>query len=175
MWYVSQHAATRGELETYNSFVLKRKELQSVQIWCKSVKWTLNTWGRKSFYYLAWHCSGATETSHLPLPVQALKSVQVWSKLVSNEGHFTVKAETVFRPYLASHCRGLTVVPHLPFSAHALQTFQVWSKSVSNEGHFSFDAGTVFRPYLISHCSRLTEASESVSNERHFTLGAEKV
>jgi hypothetical protein len=53
---------------------------------------------------LSSHCSGVTETSHVPLPHHALQPVDVWSKSVSKEGHFTLYAETVFRPvspYLA--------------------------------------------------------------------------
>jgi hypothetical protein len=68
----------------------------------------LYSWERKFFVRLATHCSGVTHTSHLALPTHALQSMLVWSKSVSNEGHFTLVAETVFRPYLASHFSGET-------------------------------------------------------------------
>jgi hypothetical protein len=44
-----------------------------------------------------------TETSHVELAAHALQAVEVWSKSVSNEGHFTREIGTVFGPYLASH------------------------------------------------------------------------
>jgi hypothetical protein len=44
---------------------------------------------------LASNCSGVTETWQLVLPTHALQAVQLWSKLVNNEGHFTLEDETV--------------------------------------------------------------------------------
>jgi hypothetical protein len=37
--------------------------------------------------YLASHCSGVTETSHLVLPTHELQRLKDWSKLVDNEQH----------------------------------------------------------------------------------------
>jgi hypothetical protein len=42
------------------------------------------------------------------LPAHALQPVRVRLKSVSNEGHFTLEAETVFRPYLPYDCSGVT-------------------------------------------------------------------
>jgi hypothetical protein len=44
------------------------------------------------------------------IPAPALRAVQDRSKSVSNGGHFTLEAETVFIPYHASHCRGVTEI-----------------------------------------------------------------
>jgi hypothetical protein len=62
---------------------------------------------------LASHCSGVTETAHLAHPTHALEALQVWSKSVSNETHFTYDAEVIFHPYLASHSSWVTETLHL--------------------------------------------------------------
>jgi hypothetical protein len=55
------------------------------------------------------------------LTAHALQALQVRLKSVSNEGHFTFEAETVFRPYLAYDCSGVTEKYHIVLPAHALQ------------------------------------------------------
>jgi hypothetical protein len=70
---------------------------------------------------------------------------------VSNEGHFTVEAETVFHPYLASPSSKVSESSHVILPAQALQAVQVTLKSVSNEGHFTIAAETVCRYYLALH------------------------
>jgi hypothetical protein len=86
-----------------------------------------------------------------------LHAVQVRLKSVSNEGHFTLEAETVIRPYLPSHCSGVTEKFHVALSAHALQAAQFTLTPISNEGHFTLEAKTVSPPYLPSHFSRVTQ------------------
>jgi hypothetical protein len=65
------------------------------------------------------------ETSDVALPPDALQVVQVWSKSVSNEGHFTREAETVFRPYLASRWSGVSEKTQIALPALALQAQDV--------------------------------------------------
>jgi hypothetical protein len=43
------------------------------------------------------HCTGVTETSHLKLATHVLQALQFWPKSVSEEGHFTLEVDTVFR------------------------------------------------------------------------------
>jgi hypothetical protein len=71
----------------------------------------------------------------MTLSANALQAVHVRLISVSNEGHFTLEAETVFRPYLPSHWSGVTKICHMALPAHALLTVQVRLMSVSNEGH----------------------------------------
>jgi hypothetical protein len=96
-------------------------------------------------HYLAYHCNGVTEKSNVPLATHALQAVEVWSKSMSNEGHYTRKSERFSRPYLASHCTGETKTSHLAIHPHAIQALQVWSKSVGNEGHYTLETEKVFR------------------------------
>jgi hypothetical protein len=79
----------------------------------------------------------ATENCHMPLNVHALRAVQIRLKLVSNEGHFTPEAETVYRPYHPSHCNGVTEIGFVVLPAHALRAGAVRLKTDSNEGHFT--------------------------------------
>jgi hypothetical protein len=44
----------------------------------------------------------------MDLPAHALQAMQVRSKTVSNEGHFILGAERVFRPYFPQDCSGVT-------------------------------------------------------------------
>jgi hypothetical protein len=55
-------------------------------------------------------CSGVTEILHVAFPAHALQGLQDRIKSVSNEGHFTLEAETIFRQYLPSHCSGVTKI-----------------------------------------------------------------
>jgi hypothetical protein len=48
----------------------------------------------------------------MALPAHVLQVVQVTLTSVSNEGHFSLEAQTVFRPYLPKDCSGVTVIPH---------------------------------------------------------------
>jgi hypothetical protein len=91
----------------------------------------------------------------MTLAAHALLPLQVRLKLVSNEGHFTLDAKTVFRPYFLSHCSGVNEICHFPLPAYALRAVQVRLKSVRNEGHFILEAEKNFLPYLASHCSWL--------------------
>jgi hypothetical protein len=76
----------------------------------------------------------------MALSAHAPEAVEVMVKAVSNEGHFMLEAETVFRPYLTSHCSGESEICHMVLLAHALRAEQITLKSVSNEGHFTLDA-----------------------------------
>jgi hypothetical protein len=121
----------------------------------------------------------------MALPTHAPQPTQVWSKLVSNERHFTLEGETLPRPYLASYCSGVTQTLHRALHPHAPQSVQVWSKSSNNEGYFTLEGETVFRPCLASHCSGVTQTqymalslpaeqplqgwAKSVKNEGHIT------
>jgi hypothetical protein len=96
------------------------------------------------------------ETSHAALPAHAPLSVNISSKLVRNEGHFTLDVETVF-PYLPWDCSGVTEYYDMLLSAHGLQAVQARLKSVTNEGHFTLDAEMVFGPHLPLDCSGVTE------------------
>jgi hypothetical protein len=99
---------------------------------------------------LASHCSGETETSYLALRADTLQIVKVWSKPVSNEGHFSLEAERLFRLYFTSYFSGVTETSHLALRTHSIPAVEVCSKSVGNEGHFtgegdrSFTSGTLF-------------------------------
>jgi hypothetical protein len=73
----------------------------------------------------------------------ASHEVVVRLKSYSNEGHFTLETETVFRPYLLSHCSLVTEIYHVTHPAHALRAVQVRMNSGSSEGHFTLEAATV--------------------------------
>jgi hypothetical protein len=78
------------------------------------------------------------------LPAHALLAVHVRLKSVSNEGHLTLDAETVFRPYLPSHSSVVNEICHVVFSAHASHAGQVSSKSDGKEGDFIHEAEIFF-------------------------------
>jgi hypothetical protein len=44
--------------------------------------------------------SGRLKLLVLAITSHAIKAAQVWSKSACNDGHFTLVAETIFRPYL---------------------------------------------------------------------------
>jgi hypothetical protein len=92
------------------------------------------------------------ETLELALSTQLLETVPVRLKSASNERHFTIEVETVFRPYLLLHCSAVSDIYHTERCAHALRAVQVMLKSVGNEGHFTLETETLFRP--ISHLMR---------------------
>jgi hypothetical protein len=56
---------------------------------------------------------------------------------VSNEEHFQLKAETVFRLYLNWNCSGVTEICHMALPAQALRAVHVWLKSVINEANIT--------------------------------------
>jgi hypothetical protein len=95
----------------------------------------------------SFNCSCTSETSHVAIPSHALQLYQVRSKLGSNEGQFTLDAETGFRPYLASHCSGLTLTSEMMHPHHAPQPVQDWSKSGNKEENFTLGAETIFVPF----------------------------
>jgi hypothetical protein len=123
------------------------------------------------------------------ITAHALLAEKIRLKSVSNERHFTLEAETVFRLYLAWHCSGVTQIYHMRIPAYALLAVHVRLKSVINEGHFTLEVEGVSRPYLSPHCGVVTEIwnialpahgpeavqvrLKSVSNKDHFTLEAE--
>jgi hypothetical protein len=49
---------------------------------------------------------------HMSLPAHALRVLLVRVNSISNEGHFTLEGETVFRLYLLSHFSGVTEMCH---------------------------------------------------------------
>jgi hypothetical protein len=84
----------------------------------------------------------------------ALQAVQVRLKSVSNEGHFTLEAETVFRMYLLTNCCGFTEISHIALSTNLLQEVQFMLKSVSNERQFTLKAEkfVVVSPLSLQWC-----------------------
>jgi hypothetical protein len=78
------------------------------------------------------HSSGVTEIRHMATPAHALQVLHVRLKSVSNEGHFTPEARTVFLSYLPRLCSGVTEICYMALPAHALEAVQVRLKSVSN-------------------------------------------
>jgi hypothetical protein len=66
----------------------------------------------------------------MALLAHALQAVQIRLNSVSNEGHFTLEAEKLFRPYLPSHCSGVNEICHMELLVHALGSAQVRLKSV---------------------------------------------
>jgi hypothetical protein len=93
----------------------------------------------------------------MAVPAHPLQAVQVGLKSVSNEGHYILVAEKVFRPYPDTHCTGVTDIYHVTIPAHATRAVQVRLKPVSNEGRFTLQAETHFPPYLPSHYSGVNE------------------
>jgi hypothetical protein len=73
----------------------------------------------------------------------AQQAVQVRVKTVSNEGHFTIEAETVFRSYVPSHSSEVTEVSNKALPTCALRAMQVRLRSISNEGRFTIEAETI--------------------------------
>jgi hypothetical protein len=73
-------------------------------------------------------------------PANGLQAVEVTLTSVSNEGHFTPEAETVFGPYHPSHYSWVNEICHVALAAHALRAVQVRLKSLTNKGHFNNDA-----------------------------------
>jgi hypothetical protein len=80
----------------------------------------------------------------MDLTAHALPAVQIRLNSVSNEGLFTLDAETVFHLYLHPHCIGVTEICHMALPTHALRAMQVGTKSVGNEGHFTPEAKQFF-------------------------------
>jgi hypothetical protein len=74
-----------------------------------------------------------TEISHMEPPVHALPQVPVRVKSVSNEGHFTFEAETVFRLHLPSHCSEVTKIGHMVLPELPLRAVKVRLKSVDKK------------------------------------------
>jgi hypothetical protein len=56
-----------------------------------------------------------TQTLHLAFPTHSPSPGQVWSKLDSKEGHFTLEVKRVFRTYLALHYGGLNHTSQMAF------------------------------------------------------------
>jgi hypothetical protein len=57
----------------------------------------------------------------MALTSHELQIVQVRLNSVSNEGHFTLEVEAIFRLYLLSHYIGVTQINHTALPAHALR------------------------------------------------------
>jgi hypothetical protein len=85
--------------------------------------------------------------------------MEVWSKLVDNEGHFIPQAETIFRSYLPLCCCMITERSNLVLPTHSLNAVQVCSKLVSNEGHLTLEDKIISSSYLASYWSGVTETS----------------
>jgi hypothetical protein len=100
-----------------------------------------------------------TEARHRGLLARALHEVQVWSKSVSEEGHFTLQADTFSRSYLASYCKGVAEISDRVLCTDRLQAMYIWSRSASKVGHLTLEAGTVFPPCHSSHCREATESA----------------
>jgi hypothetical protein len=83
---------------------------------------------------------------HLALPAPVLQVLQVWSKSVFSEGHFTLEVETLSLPDLTLHFRQVTETSKLIMPTHALEAGQLWLRSVGKQGHFTLQGETVFRP-----------------------------
>jgi hypothetical protein len=105
-----------------------------------------------------------------------------WSKSNSNEGHFILETERIWRPYLASRCSGVAQASQVALTPHAPQPVQVWSKSGSNEGHFTLQNKTLL---VLSQrcdsnitCCTMYQAVQISSswgrNEGHITLHDER-
>jgi hypothetical protein len=130
----------------------------------------------------------------MALPAHAVRAMQIRLNSVSNEGRFTLQAETIFRPILSTHCTAVTEIRHMSPNVNQLQAVHFRLKSVCNEGHFTLETQVVSCPYLPSHSCGLTEIYhvairhmpvpahalqavhdrlKQVSNEGHFTLEAE--
>jgi hypothetical protein len=103
-----------------------------------------------------------SEIYHMSIPAHAVHAVQVRLKSISNEGYFTLEAETVYRVCLPSNCSGVTEICDMALPAHVLQAVQVRLKSLSNEGYFTLDAETVFHSYPPSHCCGVIETLRSL-------------
>jgi hypothetical protein len=61
-----------------------------------------------------------TKTAYREFAARVLHAAQVWLLSVSYEEHFSLEAETVFRPYLASHCSVVTETSKMLLTIHAL-------------------------------------------------------
>jgi hypothetical protein len=83
-------------------------------------------------------------------PRHATQRKQVWLKSGYNEGHFTLQAETVFRPYLPSHCSGVGQIYHMAHTAHVLRAVYISLNWESNMTHFTLEAKEFFVP--VSPC-----------------------
>jgi hypothetical protein len=123
------------------------------------------------------------------LPGHTLEPLQVWSKSVGNELHFTLVTQTVFLLYLEYHCiwglKSACTPCILSTTSASLVAICEWQRA------FYFLAQTVFRPYLLYHCIERIQTSyialpkyplqiaqvwsQSVCNEGHFTLVSETV
>jgi hypothetical protein len=106
---------------------------------------------------LALPSSGETNTAHRALLPHPLQTVQVWSKWVSNKGHFTLEDETLFPPCLALPSIGETDTAHSALLPRPLKAVEVWSTSVCNKGHFTPEDKTVFPISPPLSAGRLTQ------------------
>jgi hypothetical protein len=59
-----------------------------------------------------------TQSPLVSLLSDGLERAQVWSKSVTNEGHFTLVAETAFCPYLGYHYTGATQTSYVLLPEH---------------------------------------------------------
>jgi hypothetical protein len=93
----------------------------------------------------------------MALTAHALQAVQFRLKSVSNEGHFTLEAESVSHPYLPPPYSGRTEVSYMAHKAKALTAVQVTLRPVSKKRHFTMQHGRVTRPYVHPYFSGVTE------------------
>jgi hypothetical protein len=86
--------------------------------------------------YVASHCRGLTERSHVALVTHELQSLEIWSKSVGNEGLFTREAESLSSPSRLAFQRGdRNVTPGTPstFATSSIGLVEIGR----NEGHFT--------------------------------------
>jgi hypothetical protein len=88
--------------------------------------------GPEQFFgrYLHSHCSGVNPIGHIALLAHAFCSVQVRLKSVGNEGHFTLEAETLFRPHLPYDSSGVTNTAWYSLQMRYKQSKVGWRRSV---------------------------------------------
>jgi hypothetical protein len=90
------------------------------------------------------------------------KPLPVWYKSDINKRHFTLQAETDFRPFLNPDCSGVTETPHAARRPNPPQPVKYWTKSGSDKKHFTLQPETLFRLYLASHWSVVNQAPTSI-------------
>jgi predicted transport protein len=132
-----------------------------------------------------------SDTPHFDMRTKPLKAEKVWSKSISNKGHFTLEDLKVFGTYHPSYSSRVPDASIFDIPPKDLEAQPVWSEWLRNEGHFTLEDATVLRTYLPKYSSRVTDTPhfdiltkpldaeqdwpKSVSNKGHFTLEDLKV
>jgi hypothetical protein len=144
----------------------------------------------KQFFrpYLASHCSGVTQISHMALLYSAPDPVQVWSNSSRKEGKSLLMSKQFLSLFRLVSQRGHSNIKY-GAPIQCARTTGVCSKLGSKEGHITLESEKAFCRYLASHCSGVTQIthidltsnapqpghfmSEPGNNEVHFTHEAE--